>query len=46
MTALRRGFKTEANDIAREIRQELGLGLADPLDPWVLAAQLEIPWCP
>lgn len=46
MTALRRGFKTEANDIAREIRQELGLGLADPLDPWVLAEHLEIPVMP
>lgn len=46
MTTLRRGFKTEANDIAREIRQELGLGLADPLDPWVLAAHLEIPVVP
>lgn len=40
---MRRGFKTEANDIAREIRRELGLGLADPLNPWRLAEHLEIP---
>lgn len=46
MTALRRGFKTEANDIARQIRQEQGLVLADPLDPWRLAEHLEIPVVP
>jgi len=44
--ALRRGFKSEANDIAREIRQELGLALADPLDPWQLAKHLAIPVTP
>jgi Zn-dependent peptidase ImmA (M78 family) len=41
--ALRRGFKTEANDIAREVRSELNLALIDPLDPWILACHLEIP---
>jgi len=40
---LRRGFKTEANDTAREVRRELGLGLTDPLDPWQLAKYLDIP---
>jgi Zn-dependent peptidase ImmA (M78 family) len=43
---LRRGFKSECNDIAREIRAELGLTLADPLDPWALADHLEIPVLP
>lgn len=41
--AYRWGFKTEANDIAREIRGELGLGPLAPLDPRVLAERLEIP---
>ena len=41
--ALRRGFKTEANSIAREIRDELGLGSIAPLDPWKLATHLDIP---
>src|SRR5262249_48767554 len=40
---LRWGFKTEANTIARELRRELGLGAADPLDPWQLALHLDIP---
>src|SRR6266542_3762268 len=38
----RSGFKTEANDLAREIRKELGLRLLDPLDPWRLADHLAI----
>lgn len=42
MTHLRRGFKTEANDIAREIRGELGLRDLEPLDPRKLADALEI----
>src|SRR5206468_5407649 len=42
VTHLRRGFKTEANDIARETRGELGLRDIEPLDPWKLAAALEI----
>jgi IrrE N-terminal-like domain len=41
--AMRRGFKTQANQIAREVRGELGLGPTDPLDPWKLAAFLDIP---
>jgi Zn-dependent peptidase ImmA (M78 family) len=41
--SLRRGFRTEANDHAREVRRELRLALHDPLDPWRLAAHLEIP---
>jgi Zn-dependent peptidase ImmA (M78 family) len=46
VTAIRRGFKTEANDIARQVRQELGLRLADPLDPLRLAEYLGIPVVP
>ena len=30
--SVRRGFKTEANAIAREVRKELGLDIASPLD--------------
>lgn len=41
--ALRRGFKTEANNLANEVRGELGLGPLDPLDPHALAAHLDIP---
>jgi Zn-dependent peptidase ImmA (M78 family) len=44
--ALRRGFKAEANQIAREVREELGLRWTDPLDPWALARHLEIPVIP
>lgn len=40
---MRRGFKTEANEVAREVRAELRLRTEDPLDPWKLAAHLEIP---
>jgi len=40
---LRRGFKSEANATAREIRAELGLSTAAPLDPWKLAEHLAIP---
>jgi uncharacterized protein DUF955 len=41
--ALRRGFKTEANSTALEVRTELGLGPLDALDPRVLAERLAIP---
>jgi Zn-dependent peptidase ImmA (M78 family) len=41
--AMRRGFKTEANGIAIEVRAELDLRALDPLDPWRLAEHLEIP---
>jgi Zn-dependent peptidase ImmA (M78 family) len=34
---LRRGFRTEAERIAREVRQEIGLSSADPLDLPALA---------
>ena len=44
--ALRRGFKTEANEVAREVREELGLDAEDPLDPWKLAQHLAIPVTP
>ena len=40
---MRRGFKTEAKWIARQARNDLGLSLTDPLDPWKLAELLEIP---
>ena len=40
---MRRGFKSEASAIAREIRAELGLAPAAPLDVWQLAEHLEIP---
>jgi len=40
---LRRGFKTEANEIACETRKELRLAKRDPLNPWKLADHLEIP---
>ena len=41
--ALRRGFKTEANEHARELRAELGLAPHAPLCPWTLAEHLGIP---
>lgn len=40
---LRRGFKTEANSTAEELRGELGLGPLDSLDPLALAVHLDIP---
>jgi hypothetical protein len=39
----RRGFKSEANATAREIRAELGLKALDRLNPAVLATHLEVP---
>ena len=41
--ALRKGFKAEANGLARSLRSELGLLFAAPLNPWKLAEYLEIP---
>ena len=38
----KRGFKSRANEIARENRQELGVGVASPLNPWKLAEHLAI----
>ena len=40
--ALRRGFKSEAERIARRVRSELGIGVAQPVDPGVLAELLGI----
>lgn len=40
---MRRGFKTEAKWIAKQIRCESGIGMTDPLDPWELAGLLDIP---
>lgn len=44
--SLRRGFKKEANEIAREARAELGLSSTAPLDPWSLAEHLCIKLIP
>jgi Zn-dependent peptidase ImmA (M78 family) len=38
---MRRGFKSEAERIALKVRRDLGLGTADPLDPWRLAQHQE-----
>lgn len=40
---LRRGFKKESEEIAVELRTELGLAADDPICPWRLASHLEIP---
>ena len=40
--ALRRGFKTEANNIAPQVRAELGLSKSRAVDPWRLASHLAI----
>ncbi|WP_182888024.1 ImmA/IrrE family metallo-endopeptidase [Microbispora sp. H10885] len=42
MGKLRTGFHSEANAIVTSVRAELQLGNFDPLDPWKLAAFLEI----
>lgn len=44
--ALRRGFKSEANKYAKEMREELGRQPHEPLCPWELASLLEIPILP
>ena len=43
---MRRGFKTEANAIAREVRAELSLSRTSPLDVWLLTEHLDIPAIP
>ena len=43
---MRRGFKTEANAIAREVRAELSLAPSSPLNVWQLAEHLAIPVLP
>lgn len=40
---MRRGFKTEASQIAEQIRSELGLSELQPLDPWRLAEHVDVP---
>ncbi len=40
---LRRGFKKEAHDHARELRSEMGIKKHEPLSSWKLAKHLEIP---
>lgn len=40
--SLRRGFKTEENQIATDVRRELGLSDIAPLNPWKLAEHLAI----
>ena len=40
--ALRRGFKSEAERIARSVRSELGIGTAEPVAPEILAGLLGI----
>jgi Zn-dependent peptidase ImmA (M78 family) len=44
--ALRRGFKTEAMGVARDIRAELQVGPVDLFDPRILADHLAIPIVP
>ena len=41
--ALRRGFRVEATALATELRGELDLDPFDRLDPFVLAAHLDVP---
>jgi hypothetical protein len=41
--AFRRGFKSEANALALEVRQELGLNPFDAINPRLLADHLAIP---
>ena len=43
---MKRGFKTEANHIAREVRAELSVSRAAPLDVHRLAQHLDIPLVP
>ena len=44
--ALRHGFKKEANDYAREFRNELEIPHEGPLSPWDLAEHLCVPIMP
>lgn len=43
---MRRGFKSEAHQLADEVREDLGLGPLDRLDPFDLVADLGIPAIP
>src|SRR3954462_14490223 len=40
---LRRGFKSEANELALEMRAEMNLQPHSPLCPWELAEHLNVP---
>lgn len=42
---LRRGFKKESNEYAREFRLEMSLQTYEPICPWALAKLLCIPIC-
>lgn len=44
--SFQRGFKTQANQIAKDVRLELGVKSWEPLDPFALAYHLEIPVVP
>ena len=46
MVQVRRGFKTEAEAISREVRAELDIRTTGRLDPCALAEQLAIPVIP
>lgn len=39
---MRRGFKTQAEDRAAEVRRQLKLGAMAPLDPWAYSAHLGV----
>jgi len=40
---LRRGFKTQAEQLAHAVRSEMGLQPIDPLDCFALASNLGVP---
>lgn len=44
--AFRRGFKSEAHELADEVRTELGLGVLDCLEPLALLERLAVPAVP
>jgi hypothetical protein len=46
MSGFRRGFKSEANAHALQLRRELGLEDHAPLCPWSLATHLDVPIIP
>lgn len=46
MTKLRRGFVSEANRWALDLREELQLRSADPMCPWQLTTHLSVPVYP
>ncbi|MDX8494631.1 ImmA/IrrE family metallo-endopeptidase [Mesorhizobium sp. VK22B] len=40
--AFRHGFKADANRIALKVREQMGLGLTDPIDPIAICAEFDI----